>query len=65
MGDRTVRLRPYETVRRDGGESQRVRAVESPALGLSLSIPPLDGGRSSGQTHRCGGASLNRVQEPI
>ena len=42
VGDRTMRLRPYETVRIEMGARHGVRAVESPALVLSLSIPPLD-----------------------
>ncbi len=42
MGDRTMRLRPYETVRIEMGVRHSVRAVEGSALVLSLSIPPLD-----------------------
>jgi mannose-6-phosphate isomerase-like protein (cupin superfamily) len=42
VGDRTMRLRPYETVRIEKGVRHGVRAVEGPALVLSLSIPPLD-----------------------
>lgn len=42
VGERTVRLRPYETVRIEKGVTHSVRAVDRPALVLSLSIPPLD-----------------------
>ena len=42
VGDRTMRLRPYETVRIEQGVRHSVRPVEGPALVLSLSIPPLD-----------------------
>ncbi len=42
VGDRTMRLRPYETVRIEKGVRHSVRAVEGSALVLSLSIPPLD-----------------------
>ncbi len=42
VGDRTMRLRPYETVRIEMGVRHSVRAVEGSALVLSLSIPPLD-----------------------
>jgi mannose-6-phosphate isomerase-like protein (cupin superfamily) len=42
VGDRTMRLRPYETVRVEMGVHHSMRAVEGPALVLSLSIPPLD-----------------------
>ncbi len=42
VGDPTMRLRPYETVRIEKGAHHSVRAVESSALVLSLSIPPLD-----------------------
>ncbi len=42
VGDRTMRLRPYETVRIEKGAQHSVRAVEGSALVLSLSIPPLD-----------------------
>ena len=42
VGDRTMRLRPYETVRIEKGVRHSVRAVEGAALVLSLSIPPLD-----------------------
>lgn len=42
VGDRTVRLRPYETVRIEKGVPHAVRAVGGRALVLSLSIPPLD-----------------------
>lgn len=42
VGDRTMRLRPYETVRIEKGVRHGVRAVEGSALVMSLSIPPLD-----------------------
>ena len=42
LGDRTMRLRPYETVRIEKGAHHSVRAVEGSALVFSLSIPPLD-----------------------
>jgi quercetin dioxygenase-like cupin family protein len=42
VGDRTMRLRPYETVRIEKEVPHCVRAVEGGALVLSLSIPPLD-----------------------
>ncbi len=42
VGDRTFRLRPYETVRIEKGTPHSVRAVDGPALVLSLSIPPLE-----------------------
>ena len=42
VGDRTMRLRPYETVRIEKEVRHGVWAVESSALVLSLSIPPLD-----------------------
>jgi mannose-6-phosphate isomerase-like protein (cupin superfamily) len=42
VADRTMRLRPYETVRIEKGTSHSMRAVRTPALVLSLSIPPLD-----------------------
>ncbi len=42
VGDRTMRLRPYETVRIEKRAHHSVRAVEGSALVLSLSIPPLD-----------------------
>jgi quercetin dioxygenase-like cupin family protein len=41
VGDRTMRLRPYETVRIEKGTLHSMRAVEGAALVLSLSIPPL------------------------
>jgi len=44
VGDRTMRLRPYETVRIEKRAHHSVRAVEGSALVFSLSIPPLDGG---------------------
>ena len=42
VGDQTFRLRPYETVRIEKGVVHSVRAVNGPALMLSLSIPPLE-----------------------
>ena len=42
VGDRTFRLRPYETVRIEKGTPHSVRAADGPALVLSLSIPPLE-----------------------
>lgn len=41
VGGRTMRLRPYETVRIEKGTLHAMRAVEGAALVLSLSIPPL------------------------
>lgn len=42
VGDRTLRLRPYETVHIAKGVPHSVRAARDSALVLSLSIPPLD-----------------------
>ena len=42
VGDRILRLRPYETVRIEKGVVHSVRAVDGSALVLSLSVPPLD-----------------------
>ena len=42
VGDRSVRLRPYETLRIEQGTRHGVRAVAGGAMVLSLSIPPLD-----------------------
>ncbi|HEU4759585.1 MAG TPA: cupin domain-containing protein [Dehalococcoidia bacterium] len=42
VGERTFRLRPYETVRIEKGTPHGVRAVDASALVLSLSIPPLE-----------------------
>jgi mannose-6-phosphate isomerase-like protein (cupin superfamily) len=42
VAGRTMRLRPYETVRIEMGVHHSVRPLEGPALVLSLSIPPLD-----------------------
>ncbi len=42
VAGRTMRLRPYETVRIEMGVQHSVRPLEGPALVLSLSIPPLD-----------------------
>ena len=41
VGEHTFRLRPYETVRIEQGTVHSIRAVDGPALVLSLSIPPL------------------------
>jgi quercetin dioxygenase-like cupin family protein len=42
VGDQTIRLRPYETVRIEPGQVHAIRAVSAEALVMSLSIPPLD-----------------------
>ena len=42
VDDRTLRLRPYETVRIEKGVRHGVRAVKGAALVMSLSMPPLD-----------------------
>ena len=42
VGDHTLRLRPYETVRIEKGVVHSVRTLSGEALVLSLSIPPLD-----------------------
>ena len=42
VGDHTLRLRPYETVRIDKGIVHSIRTLAGEALVLSLSIPPLD-----------------------
>jgi mannose-6-phosphate isomerase-like protein (cupin superfamily) len=42
VGDHTLRLRPYETVRIEKGEVHSIRALAEEALVMSLSIPPLD-----------------------
>lgn len=42
VGEQTLRLRPYETVRIEKGTVHSVRAIGDEALVLSLSIPPLD-----------------------
>lgn len=42
VGERTFRLRPYETVRIEKGVVHSVRAIDGAALVLSLSIPPLN-----------------------
>ena len=42
VGERTFQLRPYETVRIEKGVVHSLRAVNGPALVLSLSIPPLN-----------------------
>jgi len=42
VAGRTMRLRPYETVRIEKGTRHSVRPVRGPALLLSLSIPPMD-----------------------
>jgi mannose-6-phosphate isomerase-like protein (cupin superfamily) len=42
VGDHTMRLRPYETVRIDVGQVHSIRAMGAEALVMSLSIPPMD-----------------------
>lgn len=42
VGDHTMRLRPYETVRIDVGQVHSIRAIDAEALVMSLSIPPMD-----------------------
>jgi quercetin dioxygenase-like cupin family protein len=42
VGDHTMLLRPYETVRIEKGTVHSIRAVEDEALVMSLSIPPLE-----------------------
>ncbi len=42
VGDHTMHLRPYETVRVEKGIVHSVRALEGEALVMSLSIPPLE-----------------------
>lgn len=42
VGDHTLRLRPYETVRIEKSIVHSVRTLRGEALVLSLSIPPLD-----------------------
>lgn len=42
VGERLMRLRPYETVRIEPNEVHSIRAVGGEALVMSLSIPPLD-----------------------
>ena len=43
VGDQTIRLRPYETVRIEPGEIHAIRALDRQgALVMSLSIPPMD-----------------------
>ena len=42
VGDHTMRLRPYETVRIEKGIAHSVRALEGEALVMSFSIPPLE-----------------------
>lgn len=42
VGDQTLRLRPYETVRIEQNIVHSVRAVSGEALVMSLSVPPLD-----------------------
>jgi quercetin dioxygenase-like cupin family protein len=42
VGDQTLRLRPYETVRIEPGVVHAIRAVDvQGALVMSLSIPPM------------------------
>jgi len=42
VGDQTLRLRPYETVRIEQNVVHSVRAVSGEALVMSLSVPPLE-----------------------
>ncbi len=42
VGERTFRLRPFETVRIDQGIVHSLRPLRGAALILSLAIPPLD-----------------------
>jgi len=42
VGDRTMALRPYETVRVEKGVVHSIRTLEGEALVMSLSIPPLE-----------------------
>ena len=42
VGEQTLRLRPYETVRIEPGQVHAIRAVGGEALVMSLSIPPMD-----------------------
>jgi len=42
VGDHTLLLRPYETVRVEKNVVHSVRAMSGEALVMSLSIPPLD-----------------------
>jgi len=42
VGDHTLRLRPYETVRVEKNVVHSIRTLGGEALVLSLSIPPLD-----------------------
>src|SRR4030042_2699880 len=42
VGDLSMRLRPYETVRIEKGDRHSMRTVDGAALVMSLSIPPLD-----------------------
>ena len=42
VGDHILQLRPYETVRIEKGIVHSLRAIDGPALVLSLSIPPLE-----------------------
>jgi len=42
LGDQTMHLRPYETVRIDRNEVHSIRAIDGAALVMSLSIPPMD-----------------------
>jgi mannose-6-phosphate isomerase-like protein (cupin superfamily) len=42
VGDHTLLLRPYETVRIDKKVVHSVRAVSGEALVMSLSVPPLE-----------------------
>ncbi len=42
VGEHTLRLRPYETVRIEKKTVHSIRAVSGEALVMSLSIPPLE-----------------------
>ena len=42
VGERTFRLRPYETIHIEKGVTHSMRPVAGRALILSVSIPPLD-----------------------
>jgi quercetin dioxygenase-like cupin family protein len=42
VGDQTLHLRPYETVRIEPGQVHSIRAIAGGALVMSLSVPPLD-----------------------
>jgi mannose-6-phosphate isomerase-like protein (cupin superfamily) len=42
VGDHTMLLRPYETVRIEKGVVHSIRTLDGDALVMSLSIPPLE-----------------------